>query len=104
MATSYRGMYRLGGSGKPSHVQVTSPGGHSIPLSIEEYESRAVLPDWREQPTEKQYKTLLAVHNAMQTGSSVLNPADAEECIDCGWLEPVGIGGWRLTEGGKRFL
>ena len=36
MATSYRGMYRLGAIGKLSHVQVESPSGHSITLPIEE--------------------------------------------------------------------
>ncbi len=56
MATSYRGMYRLGASGKPSYVQVTSPSVHSIPLSIEEYESRGVLPNWHELPTEGNIK------------------------------------------------
>lgn len=30
MTTSYRGMYRLDVNGKPAHIQVTSPGGHSL--------------------------------------------------------------------------
>jgi hypothetical protein len=104
MTTSCRGLYRSGSGCRPSHVQVNSPSGHSIPLPIEEYESRGGFPDWRELPTEKQYMTLLAVHDAMQARSPVLNPAVAEECIDRGWLEPVGIGGWGLTVAGKRFL
>ena len=104
MTTSYRGMYRLDANGKPAHIQVALPGGHSLPLPIEEYESRGVLPDWRELPTEKQHKPLSAVYQATQGKSSVLNRAGAQECADHGWLEPVGTDGWRLTEGGKRFL
>ena len=75
MTTSYRGMYRLDAQGKPAHIQVASPGGHSIPLSIEKYESRGVLPDWRKLPTENQQKTLSAVHQATQGKSPVLNRA-----------------------------
>lgn len=98
-------MYRLGvASGKPSYVQVTSPGGQSIPLSIEEYESRGVLPNWRELPTEKQYKALSAVLNIEQGASAFINPADAEECADRDWLEAVGTNGWQLTAAGKRLL
>lgn len=48
MTTSYRGMYRLDANEKPAHIQVASPGGHSIPLPIEEYESRGVLPVWHQ--------------------------------------------------------
>lgn len=94
MATSYRGMYRLGVSGKTSHVQVTSPVGHSIPLSIEEYESRGVLPDWHELPTKWQYKALWLVHKIEQGASACINSADAEECLDSDWLEPAIKNGW----------
>ena len=104
MTTSYHGMYRLDANGKPTHIQVTSPGGHSLPLPIEEYELRKVLPDWRELPTEKQHKALSAVCQATQGKSPVLNRGAAEECADRDWLEPVGTDGWRLTEAGKRFL
>lgn len=104
MATSYRGMYRLDESGNPSHVQVASPGGNSLPLPIDEYESRGVLPDWCELPTFEQHKALSAVADITQGSSAFINPAVAELCADRNWLEPVGIGGWRLTEAGKRFL
>lgn len=104
MTTSYRGMYRTDANGKPSHIQVASHGGHSLPLPIEEYESRGVLPDWNELPTGKQHKVLSAVHNALQGKSPVLNRADAEACLDRGWLKLGVINDWQLTEAGKRFL
>ena len=97
-------MYRLDVNGKPAHIQVTSPGGYSLPLPIEEYESRGVLPDWNELPTERQHKALSAFHQATQGKSTVLNRAAAEECAGNDWLETVGTDGWRLTEVGKRFL
>ena len=104
MAASYRGMYRLGASGKPSYVQVTSPGGHSIPLSIEEYESRGVLPNWHELPTERQYKALWTVDQIEQGVSTYINPAEAEECVERDWLEPIGTNGWQLTPAGRFLL
>jgi hypothetical protein len=104
MATSYRGMYRLGASAKPSYVQVTSPGGNSIPLSIEEYESRGVLPNWQELPTERQYKALWSVHKIEQGATVYINPADAEECVNRDWLETIGENGWQLTDAGKCLL
>ena len=104
MTTSYRGMYRLDANGKPAHIQVASPGGHFLPLPIEQYELRGVLPDWRELPTEKQHKALSVVHQATQMKSPVLNRAAAEECADRDWLEPVGADGWRLTDAGREFL
>lgn len=104
MATSYRGMYRLGASGKPSYIQVTSPGGHSIPLSIEEYESRGVLPNWQELPTESQYKALWSVHKIEQGASAYINSTDAEECVNRDWLEPVGKNSWQLTPAGRFLL
>ncbi len=104
MATSYRGIYRLGVSGKSSHVQVSSPGGHSIPLSIEDYESRGVLPGWHELPTERKYKALWSVHKIQQGASAYINPADAEDCVDRDWLEPIGTNGWQLTHAGRFLL
>lgn len=104
MTTTYRGMYRLDSSANPSHIQVASPGGHSTPLPIELYEARGVLPHWNELPTEKQYKVLLAVKGVPQGSSAFVNTADAEECVDRGWLESEGINSWRLTEVGEIFL
>ena len=101
MPTSYRGMYLLDANGKPSDIQVASPGGHSIPLPIEEYESRGVLPDWRELPTEKQHKALSAAYKHEQDASAFINTANADECESRGWLESVGKNNWRLTEVGK---
>ena len=62
MAASYRGMDRLDASTKPFFTQGASPGGHSIRLPIEEYESRGVFPDWQEIPTEKKHIALSTVH------------------------------------------
>lgn len=97
-------MYRLDASGKPLHIQVASPGGNSIPLPIQDYESRGVLPDWQDLPTEKQHKVLSAVHRIEQGAPAFINPVDAEECVDRDWLESVGTNQWRLTVTGKRFL
>ena len=104
MTTSYRGMYRLDANGKPAHIQVASPGGHFLPLPIEQYELRGVLPDWRELPTEKQHKALSFVHTHEQDASAFINTANADECESRGWLEGVRKNDWRLTEAGKRFL
>jgi len=104
MATSYRGMYRPVADGKPSHIQVASAGGHTIPLPIEEYESRGDLPVWHELPTEKQHRALSAVYSSARESLSFINPADTEACIHHGWLESVGRNRWQLTELGKQFL
>jgi hypothetical protein len=95
-------MYRQGGT--PSHVQINSPGGNSIPLPIEEYESGGVLPDWRELPNVRQYKALSLVHKLEQGDSAFINPADAEEFADRDRLVPVCANVWQLTDAGKRFL
>ena len=104
MTTSYRGMYRRGSADNPTDVQVVDPGGNSTPLPIDLYESRGVLPEWNDLPTEKQYKVLLAVHDAAQGSFPFINTADAEACVVRGWLEPVATNSWMLTVSGKRFL
>jgi hypothetical protein len=73
-------------------------------LPIEEYESRGVLPDWRELPNERQYKALSLVQQIEQGASAFINPADAEECAHRDWLVTVCTNVWQLTEAGKRFL
>jgi hypothetical protein len=62
MAASYRGMDRLDASTKPLFTQGASPGGHSIRLPVEEYESRGVFSDFQEIPTEKQHSALSTAH------------------------------------------
>ena len=104
MSASYRGMFRLDSAGKPTHVQVYAPDGYSLPLPIELYESRGVLPDWRELPTERQHKALLVVYESERGSSVFINSADADECERRGWLESVGTNGWWLTDAGKRYL
>jgi hypothetical protein len=90
-------MFRLDSSGKPTHVQVSAPGGHSVLLAIDLYEPRGVLSDWRKLPTDRQHKALLAVYQIEQGSSVFINAADAEECESPGWLESVGTNGWRLA-------
>jgi hypothetical protein len=90
MQTYYRGIYQLGSSGMPSHIQVVALGGHSLPLTIKEYESSGVLPDWRDLPTKKQRNALVAICKAAQGASSYIKCTDAKECADCYWSEPLG--------------
>jgi hypothetical protein len=104
MSSTYRGIYRLGPADNPSDIQVVDPGGNSISLPIDLYESRGLLPLWCVLPTKRQYTSLLAIQNAEQGSSPFINIGDAEECVDRGWLEPLATNVWRLTDQGKKLL
>lgn len=73
IGSTYRGLYRLDTDSMPTHIQVTSPGGHSIVLPIDLYESRGVLPNWRGLPTQKQYQALVAVNRSKESGTAFVN-------------------------------
>lgn len=104
MTSSYRGVYFLGAEGVPTDIQVVDSGGNSIPLPIDQYVSRGVLPLWVDLPTEKQYKALLSVHSTGEGVFSFINVADAEECVERGWLNPISPNCWQLTDAGKKYL
>lgn len=104
MGSTYRGLYRIGTRDVPTDVQVQDPGGNSLPLPIDEYVSRDVYPDWRDLPTQKQYQALVAVSRLQESGTAFINPADAEECVDAGWLDALGLNQWALTKSGKKRL
>jgi hypothetical protein len=90
MASIYRGLYRIGPRDTPTDVKVQDPGGNTLPLPIKEYVSRDVYPDWRDLPTQKQYQALVSVSRLQESGTAFINPADAEACVDAGWLDPLG--------------
>ena len=52
-----------------------------------------------QRPTPKQLKALRDA-----AAGSWINTADAEECVDRGWLEAQPGGGYALTESGRREL
>lgn len=104
MASSYRGLYRLGPVDSPTDIQVVDTGGNSLPLPNSVYMSRGVLPDWQQLPTQKQYAVLEAVAKFERGESAWINPADAEDCQKRGWIEPSSCPAWRLTEAGRSLL
>lgn len=104
MASTYRGLYRIGPKNAPTDIQVQDTGGNSLPLPVNEYVIRGVYPDWHDLPTQKQYQALVAVSRFQKTGETVINSGDAEECVDAGWLDALGPNQWVLTESGKRLL
>lgn len=104
MASSYRGLYRLGPVNSPTDIQVVDTGGISLPLAINTYVSRGVLPDWQHLPTQKQYAVLEAVAKLASGESVWINPADAADCQKTGWIEPSSCPVWRLTEAGRSLL
>jgi len=53
--SSYKGLYTQSVAGQIFSVQVVAPGGHSIPLSSDEYIARGVLPPIEELPDIAQY-------------------------------------------------
>ena len=55
-------------------------------------------------PTEKHIKVLRAVSRIEGGNYEFINVGDAEECIDAGWLEPVGTMLYSLTERGRAVL
>lgn len=102
--SSCRGLFRLGSKSEPSHIHVLYPGGHSLALPIEDYVLKQAMPDWTDLPTDKQYKVLLTIAAAQDNFSLIVNPVDAEECVQSGWLETLPSGFWILTAKGKEIL
>ena len=104
MPSSYRGQYRLGPKDDPTDIQVVDTGGVSIPLPIDMYISRKVLPEWRLLPTEQEYQVLQSVAK-LERGESVwINAADAEDCLKAGWIQPSTLPQWILTPAGLNLL
>ena len=58
-------MYQLISGVKPSHVEVAVP--------IDQCKSQDVLLNWRELPTQMEYKPLLAVRSFVQRSSEFIN-------------------------------
>jgi len=104
MASTYRGLYRIGPSDAPTDVQVKDTAGNSLPLPIDEYVSRDARPEWSDLPTQKQYQALVAASRLQVSGTAFINPADAEACVDAGWLDSLGPNQWVLTESGRKLL
>lgn len=45
MASSYRGLYRVGPTENPTDIQVEDTGGNSLPLPLGDYVAREVSPN-----------------------------------------------------------
>jgi len=56
MGSEYKGLFTIWLHGKVTDVQVVVPGGHSIPLPIEQYIEREVQPPWQTLPTKDEYQ------------------------------------------------
>ena len=104
MASTYRGLYRIGPKDAPTDVQVQDPGGNSLPLPLDTYVVRGVLPVWQELPTDRQYRAILAVSCLEKGETHNVNVGDAEECVEAGWLDALAPNRWILTKAGKKFL
>ncbi len=58
----------------------------------------------RQQPTERQLKTLRKIAR-LEIGAIIfINTGDAEECENCGWAEARPAGGYKLTDEGRSLL
>lgn len=74
-----------------------------MPLPFDEYVGRDVQPEWHVLPKQSQYRVLESVAKLEQGQSAFVNLADAEECLDMGWIEPRGQSGWKLTDSGRKW-
>ena len=57
-------------------------------------------------PTDGQLKILRTIARFEKDGGPMepINQQDAEECVDRGWLDTFGVGGYRLTPEGRAVL
>ncbi len=104
MTSSYRGIYTLGPRHAPTDVQVCDTGGIELSLPLEIYLDRGVKPDWSDLPSQKHYQVLINILKAEKGPSVYINQKDAEECLNKGWLESLGVGGYILTIKGRNLL
>lgn len=58
--SSYKGIYIIGHKDDPTDIQVRYAG-VSLPLQINDYVERSVVPDWKELPTEIEYNIMLTI-------------------------------------------
>lgn len=56
MQSFYMGLYVIYANGNATDVQVKDPNGNSIPLSLSEYTSRGVRPEWESLPSQADYQ------------------------------------------------
>lgn len=55
-------------------------------------------------PTPSELKALKSVHHLQSGKASFINTEDVENCIEKGWVEPLGHQQYRLTQTGHDVI
>ncbi|EIX4876356.1 TPA: hypothetical protein I7725_20745 [Vibrio vulnificus] len=91
MKTSYSGLFAiLDPQGEVESVQVTSPGGHSIPLPLGIYIERDVQPSFEELPTQKEYGVLVEIQSNSKAYPTPENQ-EIKRLVMLGYVERVTV-------------